>query len=100
VWNLIEGKLKMNTQKHGIRMMVAEHLSGGSSITRLEALTLFGVQNLPEQIRELRREGWNIKTRKILFVEAVRRVNNYATYTPPKNLPISEILLTDYWLSK
>ena len=100
MWDLTGEELKMNTQKHGMKIMVAEHLSGGGSITRLEALTLFGVQNLPTQIRELRREGWNIKSRQILFVEAVRRVNKYAIYTPPKNLPISEIQLTDYWLSK
>ena len=80
--------------------MVAEHLSAGDPITRLEALTLYGVQNLPEQIRELRREGWNIKSRKVTFAESVRRVNQYAIYTPPKNLPIAEILLSDYWLSK
>ena len=80
--------------------MVSEHLSEGNPITRLEALTLYGVQNLPEQIRLLRREGWNVKSRKVTFVEAVKRVNKYACYEPPKNLPITEILLTDYWLSK
>jgi hypothetical protein len=90
----------MNSVKHGMKMMVAEHLSGGDPITRLEALTLYGVQNLPEQIRELRREGWNIQRRKVTFIEAVRRVNKHASYTPPKNLPTKEIILTDYWLSK
>ena len=90
----------MNNYRHGIKIMVSEHLSEGNSITRLEALTLYGVQNLPEQIRLLRREGWNVKSRKVTFVEAVKRVNKYACYEPPKNLPITEILLTDYWLSK
>ena len=41
----------MTSIQHGMRMMVAEHLSAGDPITRLEALTLYGVQNLPEQIR-------------------------------------------------
>lgn len=90
----------MKRNIHGMKIMVAEHLSSGKSITRLEALTLYGVQNLHAEISRLRKEGWNIKSRTIFFAEAVRRVNQNATYIPPKNLPVSEIQLTDYWLSK
>jgi len=90
----------MKRNIHGMKIMVAEHLSSGKSITRLEALTLYGVQNLQAVISGLRTEGWNIKSRTIFFAEAVRRVNQNATYIPPKNLPVSEIQLTDYWLSK
>ena len=90
----------MKRNIHGMKIMVAEHLSSGKSITRLEALILYGVQNLHAEISRLRKEGWNIKSRTIFFAEAVRRVNQNATYIPPKNLPVSEIQLTDYWLSK
>ncbi len=90
----------MKRNIHGMKIMVAEHLSSGKSITRLEALILYGVQNLQAVISGLRKEGWNIKSRTIFFAEAVRRVNQNATYIPPKNLPVSEIQLTDYWLSK
>ena len=90
----------MKRNIHGMKIMVTEHLSSGKSITRLEALTLYGVQNLQAVISGLRKEGWNIKSRTIFFAEAVRRVNQNATYIPPKNLPVSEIQLTDYWLSK
>ena len=90
----------MKRNIHGMKIMVAEHLSSGKSITRLEALTLYGVQNLHAEISRLRKEGWNIKSRTIFFAEAVRRINQSATYIPPKNLPISEIQLTDYWLLK
>ena len=90
----------MKRNIHGMKIMVAEHLSSGKSITRLEALILYGVQNLQAVISGLRKEGWNIKSRTIFLAEAVRRVNQNATYIPPKNLPVSEIQLTDYWLSK
>ena len=90
----------MKRNIHGMKIMVAEHLSSGKSITRLEALTLYGVQNLHAEISRLRKEGWNIKSRTIFFAASVRRVNQNATYIPPKNLPVSEIQLTDYWLSK
>lgn len=90
----------MKRNIHGMKIMVAEHLSSGKSITRLEALILYGVQNLQAVISGLRKEGWSIKSRTIFFAEAVRRVNQNATYIPPKNLPVSEIQLTDYWLSK
>ena len=90
----------MKKNIHGIKMMIAEHLSSGKPISRLEALTLYGVQQLNTEIIRLRREGWNIKSRTIFFAEAVRRVNEHAMYSPPKNLPVGEIKLTDYWLSK
>ena len=90
----------MSNLKHGIKVMILEHLIQGDPITRLEALTLYGVQNLTVEITRIRREGWNIKSRKVTFIEAVRRVNKHASYTPPPNLPTKEIILTDYWLSK
>ena len=80
--------------------MIEEHLIRGEPITRLEALALYGVQNLTVEITRIRRDGLNVRSRKVTFAEAARRLNKYAAYTPPQNLPISEILLTDYWLSK
>lgn len=90
----------MKNHKHGIKLMVAEHLSSGEPLTQIEALLVYGVQHLKTEVARLRREGWNIKSRKVTFIEAVRRVNKHASYTPPKNLPTKEIILTDYWLSK
>jgi hypothetical protein len=63
-------------------------------------MILFGVANLPDVIKEMRRQGWIIKSRNITYAAAVARLKQYAELTPPKNLPISEIQLTDYWVSK
>lgn len=90
----------MRNQRYGIAMAVKEHLHGGNPITRLEALVLFGVSNLTDVISEMRKEGWTIESRPVPFAAAVKRVNEYAVLEPPKNLPVREIQLTEYWMSK
>ena len=90
----------MKIKRNGYVLGVKEHLLRGQPITRLEALTLYGVASLTSAISQMRREGWVILSRKIVFAAAVVRVNEHAVLTPPPNLPIREIQLTEYWLSK
>lgn len=84
----------------GLNLAAKEHMLEGQPLTRLEALILFGVSNLPELVYELRKDGHLIKSRKIPFAAAMVRVNKYASLTPPGNLPIREIMLTEYWVSR
>lgn len=77
-----------------------EHLLSGQPMTRLEALVLFGVSNLPEVVYELRKAGWVIKSRTIPYATAMVRINKHAVLQPPANLPIREIKLTEYWVEK
>ena len=90
----------MTSNKHGIKLMVSEHLLTGEPLTRLEALILYGVQQLHSEVHRLRREGWIVNSRKITYAEALRRINKHVVVRTPKNLPVQEILITDYWLSK
>jgi hypothetical protein len=90
----------MKNQRYGIAMAVKDHLHSGKPITRLEALVLFGVSNLTDVISEMRKEGWIIQSRPVPFAAAVKRVNEYAVLEPPRNLPVREIQLTEYWMSK
>ncbi len=90
----------MATYRNGIALAAREHLASGQPITRLEAIVLYGVANLPDVIKEMRRQGWIIKSRHITYAAAVARMKAYAELTPPKNLPIREIQLTEYWVSK
>jgi len=90
----------MATVKHGMTLALKEHLASGEPITGLEAIALFGCNGLRAQITNLQRQGWVINSRKISFAVAVRRINKYAVYQPPENLPIKEIMLTEYWVSK
>ncbi|XHC10692.1 helix-turn-helix domain-containing protein [Labrenzia sp. ac12] len=88
----------MKSQRTGLALAVKEHLHSGRPITRLEALILYGVSNLPDVISEMRKDGWTIKSRPVAFAAALRRVNEFAVVEPPANLPVREIQLTDYWL--
>ena len=90
----------MKNPRYGIAMAVKEHLHAGNPITRLEALVLYGVSNLTDVISEMRKEGWIIESRPVSFAAATKRVNEFAVLEPPKNLPVREIQLTEYWMSK
>lgn len=84
----------------GLNLAAREHLMSGNPLTRLEALVLFGVSNLPELVYEMKKQGIIFKKRDIPYATAMVRINQFATLVPPKNLPIREILLTEYWVSK
>jgi len=90
----------MTSFKHGLVTAAREHMLNCLPITRLEALILYGVVNLPDLVRDLRREGWTVHSRLIPYVAAIRRVNEHALLQPPNNLPVKDIQLTEYWVSK
>ena len=90
----------MKNLRYGNTLATMEHLLSGKRITRLEAMLLFGVSNLASTINKIRKKGWIINSRRIPFATAVKRVNKFAILQPPKNLPVREIMLTEYWLSK
>jgi len=86
--------------RHGLGIATKEHLATGLPITRLEALVLYGVQNLPDIIKNMRREGWVIHSKRVPYAAAIRRVNEHARLDPPQNLPIRKIHLTEYRISR
>jgi len=86
--------------KTGLALAAKEHLLNGQPLTRLEAIILYGVANLPDVIKEMRRQGWIINSRMVSYAAALKRLNEYAELHPPKNLPIREIQFTEYWISK
>jgi hypothetical protein len=79
------------------RLAVREHLASGKPITELESVVLFGVTSLPQVISLMRKEGWVMQSRRIPYLTAVKRINEFAELHPPKNLPVREIMLTEYW---
>lgn len=89
-----------NSISSGLNTAAREHLVSGQPLTRLEALVLFGVSNLPELVYEMRRQGWTVNARNVPYAMAMVRINKHATLKPPPNLPIREIQLTEYWVSK
>lgn len=77
-----------------------EYLLEGNVITRLEAMVLFAVPDLTKIISDLRQEGHDVGRRTIPLVRAIRRVNRAATLVPPTALPVHDIQLTEYWVSR
>ena len=77
-----------------------EYLLEGNLITRLEAMVLFAVPDLTKIISDLRREGETVERRTIPLARAIRRVNKAATLVPPPALPVRDIHLTEYWISR
>jgi hypothetical protein len=90
----------MKRSSFGLALAAREHLAGGSPITRLEAIALYGVSNLTDVIAKMRRQGWTIKSRLVPYATAIARVNQHAVFRPPANLPVREIRLTEYWVGR
>jgi hypothetical protein len=82
------------------RLAVKEFLLKGEPLTELESNVLFGVPSLTKLVSEMRREGFVFETQKTNYATALRRINQYAKLTPPENLPIREIHLTEWWISQ
>ena len=73
----------------------------GKPLTRLEAIVLYGCSNLPEVVYELRRNKFDIDgNKRVPYATAMVRINEHATLKPPANLPIRDILLTEYKLKR
>ena len=87
-------------KKHGLYLAVREHFSSGKPLSRLEAMILYGMSDLPKAVNFLRREGWEIKAKKVPYARALVRLNQLVEVKVPGNLPIREIILTEYQLTK
>lgn len=84
----------------GLNAAAKEHLVSGLPLTRLEALVLFGVSNLPELVYEMRKQGWTVENKPVPYATAMVRINKHAVLQPPKNLPIRDIKLAEYRVIK
>lgn len=86
--------------RNGLGLACKEHLVGGQPITRFDAMVLYGVQNLPDIIKEMRKQGYVINSKQVTYAQVMQRLKEHCEFSPPKNLPIREIWLTDYWISR
>lgn len=76
------------------------HLLEGHLVSQLEAMMLFGVQNPASELTRLRKAGHFIHKRRVPMAKILRRMNQLCTALPPQELPIREIAMTEYWISK
>ena len=90
----------MSNLKNGNHSALREYMLNDESITRLEATLMFGTQNLTASISSLRENGFIIKSQKIPMISVLKRLQTYCICKPPSNLPVKEILVTEYWVSR
>ena len=84
--------------RYSARIALKEHMLSGGKITVLEASTLFGEQSLSALIYTLKKDGFIIKKQSIPLARVVRRMNQFCVFTPPKNLPVIELKITEWWI--
>ena len=79
---------------------VTEHLLKGQPITRLEAINLYGLQDLTRTISRLRAAGFRVERTKTTLEQAVLRLQKVIKMSPPKNVPIREMMISEYRVIK
>ena len=55
---------------------------------------------LCQLMRLIKKDGFIIKTEKVSMAKIMKRLNQYAVCKPPKNLPVRDIEMIEYWISK
>ena len=70
----------------------------GNSVSTLEAILLFGAQSPWREMQRLKKEGFLIKRQRVPMIKILARLNGMAVCQPPSNLPVREILMTEYWI--
>ena len=87
------------TVKYGKEAALTEHLLSGKKISFIEASIIFGIGNLWNQIRLIKKKGFIIKSQKVSMAKIIRRMNEYCECKPPKNLPMKDIEMIEYSIS-
>lgn len=77
---------------------LSEYLLSGGEISLIESQIVFGVQNLNAELTRFRKAGFIIKSRRVTMAKVLGRANEVCKVEPPLNLPVREILVTEYWL--
>ncbi len=90
----------INNVKYRPTSALLEHLLEGNKISILEAIILFGVQSPTAEITKIRRKGFLIKKNLVPMAKVLRRLNKFCLCEPPEQLPVREISVSEYWISK
>ena len=86
--------------KYQPQLALKEHMLNGHRVTILEAYLLFGVQSFNRTITNFKRDRFLVKSETVPMARVIRRVNKYTHCQPPKQLPIRNINVTEYWFSR
>lgn len=90
----------MSVKQYQGAMAFREHILEGNRVSQLEAMLLFGVQNPNAELTRLRKNGFLVKSQRVLMAKIIRRINESTVCKTPKELPTTEIYMTEYWVSR
>jgi len=90
---------KNKITKYGNVMALKEHIISGNKISRIEALVLFGVQDLNRELLRMKKKGFIIKNSKVTMTKIIVRLNKFSICKPPKDLPTNEVIMNEYWVN-
>ncbi len=76
------------------------HMLEGNHVSLIEAMIIFGVQNPNAEFGRMKKAGHLIQSKRVPMAKILRRINGYCAVKPPLELPIREIAMTEYWISK
>lgn len=88
------------TKKFNSYFALLLEMQNGRRISLLESQILFGVQSLNRDLTRMKRDGNIIKSQRVPMAKIIRRVNEYCQLVVPKELPIRDILVSEYWISR
>ena len=86
--------------KYGNTSALTEYMIEGNRISRIESLLLFGVQNFTAVLTTIKRKGFIVKKTSVSMAKIIRRINKNLKCEAPKNLPIRDINMSEWWISK
>ena len=79
---------------------IVEGLHKGQRISRIEAMVLLAIPNLTSIISNLRKKGLTIHSAPVPYIDVLKRINEFAHFQPPSQLPIKELVVNEYWLDE
>ena len=91
----------MGNIKYGNTTALKEYMINGGRVSRIESLLLFGVQNFTAVLTLIKRDGFIVKKTPVSIAKILRRINeNNVACKAPKSLPVRDIIMNEWWISK
>ena len=86
--------------KYGNMAALKEYMIAGNRVTRIESLLFFGVQNFTAILTLIKRDGYIVKKNPVSMAKVIVRINKSIKCQTPKNLPIKDIVMSEWWISR
>tara|TARA_B100000035_G_C20872031_1_gene496631 strand:+ start:62 stop:346 length:285 start_codon:yes stop_codon:yes gene_type:complete len=92
------GIMSKSKSFNGYVAMLSE-MENGRRVSLIESQILFGVQSFNRDLTRMKRDGYLIKSQRVPMAKVIKRLNEFCIVKPPQELPVREILVSEYWIS-